>query len=1353
MEHNIYLDETLTGAAFEIKAYSFTKLVTAYKQTLTKADIEKQVQELTGYTLKSISVISNTDIAALTGSTATALHLKKAGSFTATITMKQSGKADIVIPKAEFEIQKLSAQKLGFNALTASKKYLTQADILKQITGSDKAGYTLKAISGISDSDVAELSGIGLKIKKAGRFTATLTLEHGFYLDTTLTGAAFTITKLTAKKLTFDKLQIPYKKVVSEAAILQQIKGAKNGYTLKNISEISGTKLSGAHIAEFTGTPKAALHLKKADSFTAKITLTHPLYADAEITGASFEVSEVRFKEWTVAYKKIITSAEIMNQVQGFIAGYNLKSISKLSGADIAELTGTPKTSLYIKKAGRFTATLTLEKAGEADLTIDLAEFEITKAPAKTLTFKRLVISKNLITEADIVRRIPEADKKGYTLKAITGLQEVTGGPGLAELSGLSIKIKKTAGIFTANIVLQHPIYLDVTLTGATFEKKEQIFIFDEKTQTITGVTLKYRDIFKTATEVTFPDQINGLDVEVIKGRYVSRNISFNVFSVPNNQSIKTVHLPKNLKTLGNFAFNLCGMLSSINIPNSVTTIENDVFYSCGNIRTITLPAVTTIKKQAFSSCVNLTSVTMPTIKTIGDNAFLSCLKLSSITIGNSLQSIGNSAFHLNMALTSITIPASIKTLRGNLFNLTASNITVVTLKQADPTQITSVDATAFNEAKRIEVPKNSVAAYRTHSNWSRWASKIFAMSARKLSFKRLTVSSKTLITEADILKRIPEKEKAGYTLKAISGLQAVSGGPGLVELSGLSIKIKKTAGIFTANLVLTHPEYLDVTLSGATFEKKEPVYVFDEKTQTITGVTAKYATIFKTATEVTFPDEINGVQVEVIQKSRGINIFSSGNTGNVSIKTIHLPKNLKTIGVTTFNSCSSLEAITLPNSVTSIGASAFINCVRLTSLTLPNSLKILEGAAFSNTGLTSITIPNSVTTIKNGLFATCMDLTSVVMSSAVKTIERNAFRNCISLPSIRLPATIKTIGRDAFSNCSKLTATIEQRDPTQITSVAADAFDSPQKIMVPPAGIKDYKTAAVWRKWAAKIFAIPVKKLAFKGLATYKKRITPKDILAQVTELSGVALSGAAYTVKRIANLQAISGGPNVAKISGTSIQINEREGAFTADLVLGHPKYLDMAITGALFTKEKAFVFDKSTGTITGVTPKYKTYFSTATEVTFPDQIEGVDVKKIKGLISKNIFGSSGNNTITTVHLPKKLELIGLSMFFTCTGLTSIIIPDSVKGVGSNSFYKCESLVSITIPSSVANIGSAVFAYCKKAVVTLEQPDPSAITGDYKIATLSFDVKQILVPKGTEDAYKKHSSWSKWASIIKEK
>ena len=482
LEHDIYLDATLTGAEFEIKSYSFTKLVTAYKQTLTKVEIENQVQELSGYTLKAISGISDSTIAALTGSAATALHLKKAGSFTATLTMEQSGKADVVIPKAEFEIQKLSAQKLRFDALITYKKYLTQSDILEEVSGA-KAGYTLKSISAINDSNVAELSGTGLKIKKAGRFTATLTLTHSLYADVTLTGAAFTITKLPAKKLTFDKLTITYKKVINEQAILQQVKGTKNGYTLKNISEISGiSELTGANIVEFTGTPKAVLHIKKAGRFTATLTLAHALYADVTLTGAEFTIEKIKaptfaFNALTTSYEidKSIGTADLLKQIpfdSESKRGYTLKSIRMpASYGFIGGL--APNLQMELIKAGSFTVDIILEKAHHEDAEITGARFSISKGSTlPDFGFTKMVTRyayKKVLKKAAVLKQIANAYRNGFTIKSIANVSDTA----IAEVTGADFDIKiKSIGTFTADIVLHSPSNFDgeVKITGAMFQ-------------------------------------------------------------------------------------------------------------------------------------------------------------------------------------------------------------------------------------------------------------------------------------------------------------------------------------------------------------------------------------------------------------------------------------------------------------------------------------------------------------------------------------------------------------------------------------------------------------------------------------------------------------------------------------------------------------------------------------------------------------------------------------------------------------------------------------------------------------------------------------------------------------------
>ena len=66
-----------------------------------------------------------------------------------------------------------------------------------------------------------------------------------------------------------------------------------------------------------------------------------------------------------------------------------------------------------------------------------------------------------------------------------------------------------------------------------------------------------------------------------------------------------------------------------------------------------------------------------------------------------------------------------------------------------------------------------------------------------------------------------------------------------------------------------------------------------------------------------------------------------------IGIKSIILPRSLKSIGVRAFDGCSSLSSITIPESVTSIGSSAFEGCSSLQSITLPESVTSIGDRAF----------------------------------------------------------------------------------------------------------------------------------------------------------------------------------------------------------------------------------------------------------------------------------------------------------------------------------------------------------------------------------------------------------------------
>ena len=101
------------------------------------------------------------------------------------------------------------------------------------------------------------------------------------------------------------------------------------------------------------------------------------------------------------------------------------------------------------------------------------------------------------------------------------------------------------------------------------------------------------------------------------------------------------------------------GKENIVNVPQKVESIGDYAFYICGTLTSITLPqGVKSIGNGAFHGCYALTSITLPQgVKNIGDNAFSSCEALTSITLPQGVESIGDSAFYYCYALTSIRIP------------------------------------------------------------------------------------------------------------------------------------------------------------------------------------------------------------------------------------------------------------------------------------------------------------------------------------------------------------------------------------------------------------------------------------------------------------------------------------------------------------------------------------------------------------------------------------------------------------------------------------------------------------------------------------------------------------------------
>ena len=789
---------------------TFTKL-TVNKKDVTKEQLLQQIKEKEkeGFSIRKIT-ISDSDFAEVKGTAPNlSLTIKKAGTFKITITLRKSGYKDVTI---EATIVYIATEALTFDKLSTAKSTLSKDDILKQVKG-NKDGFTLKSIA-ISDAAFAQVQGtapnLSLTIKKAGDFTATIVLEKTHYNDVTL-NAAFSGVPET---LTFNELTT-YKATLNKQDLFKQIpEAAKVNYALKSIA--IDAKYN--DIAEVKGTaPNLSLTLKKLGRFKADITLSKTDYLDVAITGASFNYisTSLTFSKFKTD-KKTLTKTEIFNQVQGDKTGYTL---TKIAVANASDATVNADNSLTLKKDGIFTITLTLQKAGIPDKTVN---GQIEYRPKPALTFDKLTSAKKTITQAEIERQI-KGNKNGYTLKNIavadSNFATVTG-----TAPNFSLTLKKT-GTFSVTITLQKANYFDVTL-NASFEGKPENLSFD-----------KLSTYKKNIPKADILKQVKGGS-----GSYTIKSIAVNQSAFATVGSDLSLTILKEGDFTANITLQKTGYFDSV--------INNAAFKGTSeslNFSTLKTHKNTLTKAEIFAKVEgNKTGYTIIKIA-VTDTSY------ATVNPDNSLTLKKDGIFAITLTLQKAGIPN--KTVNGQIEYRPKPTLTFDKLTSAKKIITQAEIITQIKGSKNGYTLKNIVVADSnfasvtgTAPNLSLTLKKTGTFNAtltlgktnysdvtlnasiegkpESLTFDKLTISKKA-IPQAEINAQI-KGSKNGYTLKNIvvadSNFASVTG-----TAPNLSLTLKKT-GTFNATLTLGKANHFDVTLN-ASIEGKVESLTFDKLT------------------------------------------------------------------------------------------------------------------------------------------------------------------------------------------------------------------------------------------------------------------------------------------------------------------------------------------------------------------------------------------------------------------------------------------------------------------------------------------------------------------------------------------
>lgn len=180
------------------------------------------------------------------------------------------------------------------------------------------------------------------------------------------------------------------------------------------------------------------------------------------------------------------------------------------------------------------------------------------------------------------------------------------------------------------------------------------------------------------------------------------------------------------------------------------------------------------------------------------------------------------------------------------------------------------------------------------------------------------------------------------------------------------------------------------------------------------------------------------GLNFKLLEDKQGTSYYAvesySGTDGEVIIPNTYQNIQVTSILANALKDNLTISSLKMGNNIKTMEYGAFLGCSNLNKVTLSTNLANIASNAFNSTNITSITIPNNVKTIDSSAFENCTNLETLTFGDDVYLSKLGdfAFKNCTKLKRVHLPLMGITIGTNPFMNCSSLES---------ITSVPLGSF------------------------------------------------------------------------------------------------------------------------------------------------------------------------------------------------------------------------------------------------------------------------------------------------------------------------
>lgn len=692
-------------------------------------------------------------------------------------------------------------------------------------------------------------------------------------------------------------------------------------------------------------------------------------------------------------------------------------------------------------------------------------------------------------------------------------------------------------------------------------------------------------------------------------------------------ERIKSVTIGKNVKTIGESAFNNCTGLKSIELPDCVVSIGASVFQNCTALESVSLsPAITLIPQYAFAHCTSLREIEIGnTVTSIGESAFTTCASLTTVDLPDSVVFVDDYAFNEDDALTEVTFGENIQSIGAYAF-YSCDVLTSLQFPEqlAEGLSLTIGDY-AFANCDSLKQVKLCEGTNDLGTGCFSYSDQLEAVSIPE---SVTSVGAYAFLLSGLYNEQVAQKQKFIYA------------GDWLLSISD---------EYFSEIEILDNREiYADtIGIADYAFIKQDP-----ENGNNYVGCT--------NLRKIDLPASVKHIGEFAFYNSLRLNELFAQRNG------------LQTIGTGAFEGCQALSNVRFSDGLLTIGESAFKDCTILYSnadeprLLIPRTVTQVGVEAFKDAGLWSVTDEygviyagnwvvgyvgtgttvnlrsgdidgiadmafsqaEQVTSDMFGAMVCNSNLQSISGLGRVRNIGAGAFIYCNSLAAVSLNANVHTIGVLTFAYCSSLRRVTM---PTTLTSIGAYAFFKCGGLR--SLDLSDTKVDTIGSR-------------AFYGCSS----LSEIDLGPSIQTIESRAFYGCRSL-------------PEVT-IPGTVKEIGVQ--AFAKCTSLNSLTLED----GIERIGQSAF---RESSILDGVH--------------IPDSVKVIDDYAFYGVMTSGLdlgngveyignYAFSGAKSLTSIVIPASVKEIGNYAFFNCSRLQSVVFRGNVTVLGTHAFYGCNML-----------------------------------------------------------------------------